>query len=39
VQELVTQVAAHSSFDPDALADVVVASVHSLISSGCLEVT
>jgi SAM-dependent methyltransferase len=38
VQELVAQVAAQSSFDPGALADVVVASVHSLISSGCLEV-
>jgi len=39
VQELVTQVAAHSSFDPGALADIVVASVHSLISAGCLDVT
>jgi SAM-dependent methyltransferase len=39
VQELVTQVAAQSSFDAGALVDVVVASVHSLISSGCLEVT
>ena len=40
VQELVTQVATQSSsFDPGALADVVVVSVHSLITSGCLEVT
>ena len=40
VQELVTQVAAQSSsFDPGALTDVVVASMHSLVRSGCLEIT
>ena len=39
VRELVDQVTAQSSFDPGALADVVVASIRSLISSGCLEVT